>query len=60
MDSGYQIQYLKKPLDFDALTHLLEEFLLPMMVSLKLESNDLGHEHVIGICPHIASKGNPV
>ena len=28
IESGYQVQSLKKLLDFDALTHLLKEFLL--------------------------------
>ena len=60
MELGYQVVYLKNKLNFNALTHLFEQFSLPMLVSLKLDSNDLGHEHVIGICPHIASKGSPV
>ena len=60
MELGYWVQSLKNLLDFDALTHLVKEFLLPMLVSLKMDSNGLGHEHFIGICPHIASKGGPV
>ena len=60
MELGCRVQYVKKRLYFDTLTHLLKEFSLPMMVSLKLDSNGLGNEHVIGICPHIASKGIPV
>ena len=27
---------------------------------MKLDSNSIGYEHIIGICPQIASKGSPV
>ena len=53
----YLILNTPEEMDFVALSTLMRNACLPMLVSLRLESGNNSYEHVIGICPNKPDDG---
>ena len=55
--SNYRIINTPKRMDFVALSTLMRNACLPMLVSLELKFGATSYEHVIGICPNKPADG---